>query len=49
MVLLGEEAQVEAAFGLFGDGISVDVRSLDSLCQTYNRVKNHFGHTRWYS
>jgi hypothetical protein len=26
MVLLGEEAQVEARFGLFGDNISVSAR-----------------------
>jgi hypothetical protein len=49
MVLLGDEAQVEAHFGLFGDGVSVCARMVHGLCQTYHRLINHFVRTRWYS
>jgi hypothetical protein len=40
---LGDEGHVESCFGLFGDGVSVGVRQVHGLHQTYNRVKNHFG------
>jgi hypothetical protein len=30
--ILGDEAQVEARFGLFGDSVTLDARLLHSLC-----------------
>jgi hypothetical protein len=48
MVLLGDEAQVEAYFGLFGDCANLDARYMHGLRQTYHRLSNHFGRTRWY-
>jgi hypothetical protein len=35
-------------FGPFHDGVSVSARQVHGLCQTYHRVRNHFGCTRWY-
>jgi hypothetical protein len=32
MVLLGDEAQVEARFGTFGDSANLDARYVHSLC-----------------
>jgi hypothetical protein len=49
MELQGDAAQVESRFGPFRDGISVRARKVHGLCQTYHRVRNHFGRTRWYS
>jgi hypothetical protein len=49
MVLLADEAQVEARFGPFGDSANLDARLVHGLCQTYHRLKNHFGRTRWNS
>jgi hypothetical protein len=49
MVLLGDEAQVEACFSPFGDNANLDARLVHCLCRTYHRLENHFGHTRWYS
>jgi hypothetical protein len=43
MVLLDDEAQVEAHFGPFGDSANPGLR------QTYHRLSNRFGRTRWYS
>jgi hypothetical protein len=34
MVLLGDEAQVEALFGPFGDSADLDTRLVQCLCQT---------------
>jgi hypothetical protein len=45
MVLLGDKAQVEARFGLFGDSSNLDARYLHSLRRTYHRYGNRFGHT----
>jgi hypothetical protein len=42
MVVLGDEAQVDACFGLFGDSANIDARLLHSLRQTYHRVRNRF-------
>jgi hypothetical protein len=47
MVLLGEEAQVEAWFGLFGDSSNLDARQVHCLHGTYHMLRNQFGHTRW--
>jgi hypothetical protein len=49
MVLLGDEAQVEACFGPFGDSANFDARVVHCLLRTYYRHKNHFGHTQWNS
>jgi hypothetical protein len=49
MGLLGDEAQVEARFGPFGDGASLDASSVHDLCQTYRRLGNTIGGTRWNS
>jgi hypothetical protein len=49
MVLLGDEAQVEARFGPFGDSANRDARWMYGLRQTYHRLQNYFGRTRWNS
>ena len=49
MVLLGDEAQLEAHFGLFGDSANLDARSVHGLHRTWNRLGSHFGCTRWNS
>jgi hypothetical protein len=49
MVLLGDEAQVEAQFGTFGDSANIDARLVHGLCRTYHRLENPFRHTRWNS
>ena len=46
MVLLGDEAQVEARFALFGDSANLDRRSVHGLRRTYPRLENRFGRTR---
>jgi hypothetical protein len=40
---------VKSHFGLFEDSVSVDARQVHGLRQTYHMLRNHFGHTRWYS
>jgi hypothetical protein len=45
MVLLRDEAQVEARFGLFRDSANLDARSVHGLHPTYHRLGNHFGLT----
>jgi hypothetical protein len=42
--LLGDKAQVEAHFGIFGDSGNLD--EVRGLRQTYHRLENHFGRTR---
>jgi hypothetical protein len=49
MVLLRDEAQVEAHFALFGDSANLDARLVHDLRRTYHRLENRFGHTPWYS
>jgi hypothetical protein len=49
MVLLGDEALVEARFGLFGGGANLDARQVNDLSQTYHRPRNLFGCTQWNS
>ena len=44
IVLLGDEAQVESCFGLFGDSVSISARQEHGLFQT--KLGNHFDHTR---
>ena len=47
MVLLGDEAQVKACFGPFGDSANLDARSAHGLRRTYHKPGNRFGPTRW--
>jgi hypothetical protein len=49
MVHLGDEAQVEARFNLFRDSANLDARWMQDLHQTYRKLINHFGRTRWNS
>jgi hypothetical protein len=46
MVLLRNEAKVEAYFGLFGDSANFDEREVHGLCQMDPRLRNHFGRTQ---
>jgi hypothetical protein len=39
MVLLGDEAQVEAHFGVFGDSSNLDAREIHSFLSMYHRLK----------
>jgi hypothetical protein len=47
MVLLVNEAHVEARFGPFRDCANLDTRWVHGLRLTYHRLRNHFGHTQW--
>jgi hypothetical protein len=38
--LLGDEAQVEARFGPFGDSATLDARLVHGLRQMYHRLEN---------
>jgi hypothetical protein len=50
MVLLGDEPQVDARFGLFRDTANLDTRQVHGLRRTYRSLgENHFGRTRWNS
>jgi hypothetical protein len=49
MVLLGDEAQVEARFSLFEDSANLDSIYVHGLCQTYHSLRNCFRHTQWNS
>jgi hypothetical protein len=49
MGLLGDEAQVEARFSLFGDSATLDARLVHGSRQTYHRLRNSVGGTRWNS
>ena len=45
MVLLGDESQVEACFGPFGDSATRDARLVHGLRRTFHRLSNRFGRT----
>ena len=45
MVLLGDEAQLEARFGLFADSANLDKRLVHGLRQTYHRLRYRLGRT----
>jgi hypothetical protein len=45
MVLLANEAQLEARFVPFGDKANLDARLVHSWHQEYLRLINHFGRT----
>jgi hypothetical protein len=47
MVLLGDEAQVEARFGSFG--VSANFDEEHGLRRTYHSLGNQFRHIRWNS
>jgi hypothetical protein len=49
LVLQGEEAQVEAWFGLFRDSAKLDSRLVHGVHGTYHMLGNQFGRTRWNS
>jgi hypothetical protein len=49
MELLGDVGHVESHLDPFRDGVSVLARKVHGLRQTYHRLRNHFGRTRWYS
>ena len=48
MELLGDVGHLESRFFPFGDSVSVGARLVHMLCQTYQRLRNRFGRTRWY-
>jgi hypothetical protein len=49
MELLGDEAHVEARFGLFGDNTNLDAILVHGLRRSYHSLINRFGRTRWNS
>jgi hypothetical protein len=49
MGLPGQEAQVEARFGPFGDSATLDARLVHGLRRTYHRLGNSIEGTRWNS
>jgi hypothetical protein len=49
MLLLRDEAQVDAHFIPFGDSANLDARLVHDLRRTFHRLRNHFGRTRWYT
>jgi hypothetical protein len=46
MGLLGDEAQVEAQFGTFGDSTTLDARLVHGLHRTYLSLESSIGGTR---
>ena len=42
LVLLGDEAQVEAHFSPVGDSANIDARFVRGLRRTYHRLRDHF-------
>jgi hypothetical protein len=46
MGVLGDEAQVEAQFGTFGDSATLDARLVHGLRQMYRSLENSIGGTR---
>jgi hypothetical protein len=49
MVLLGDEAQVEARFSTFADSANLDTIYLPGLRQMYHRLGKRIERTRWNS
>jgi hypothetical protein len=49
MGLLGDEAQVQARFDLFGDSATLDARLVHGLRRTYRWLGNSIAGTRWNS
>jgi len=46
MVLVGDETQLEARFGPFGDTANLDARLVHGLRRRYHKLGNRFGRTR---
>jgi hypothetical protein len=46
MVLLGDEAQVDAHFDPFVDSANIKARLVHGFALNIPQAKNHFGHTR---
>jgi hypothetical protein len=49
MNFLGDMGHVESCIATFRDGVRVDVGLVHGLRKMYHRLRNHFGHTQWYS
>jgi hypothetical protein len=49
MLLLGDEAQVEARFSTFADSTNLDAIKVSGLRQTYHRLGKRIERTRWNS
>jgi hypothetical protein len=49
MGLLGDEAQVQARFGLFGDSATLGAKLVHGLRRTYRRLGNSIGGIQWNS
>jgi hypothetical protein len=49
MVLLGDEAQIEAHFGLFGYNVSFSANRCTVCAKNTIALENNFGHSGWYS
>ena len=49
MVLLGDEAQVEAHFSPCGESANLDARLVRGWRRTYHKLEDYFGRTRWNS
>jgi hypothetical protein len=49
MELLGDVGHVEPHFSPLGDDAIVAAGLVRGLCQTYHRLRNRFGRTRWNS
>jgi hypothetical protein len=49
MVLLGDEAQVEARFSTFADSANLDTILVPRLRQTYHSLRKRIERTRWNS
>jgi hypothetical protein len=49
MLPLGDETQVEACFGPFGQSANIDARKVHGLRRMYHRLRNHFGRIVWNS
>ena len=48
MELLVDVGHVESRFSPFGYSVSLGARWVHGLLQTYHRLRNRFGHTKWY-
>ena len=49
MEVLGVMGHMESSLRPFGDSVSVGARLVHGLRQMYERLRNHFGRTRWYN
>jgi hypothetical protein len=47
--LLGDVGQWEDHLGMVGDSVNLFTRKVHDLRRMYHWIRNHFGHTRWYS